>query len=426
MFRPSSPPLPSHPAPLDSLPPLAPPPDSAYDSRESLLAETKKFASNHGYALVIERSRGENKLWLRCDRGGIYRERQHVNDGVKKRNRTSRLMACPFRLRAVRKQGVWNLTTVNAEHNHEPSESMTAHPSLRRLSVGMRDRIRVLTEEGVRPARILEILEDERPDIKLLSRDIYNARKQIKDAKAAETMGLPPEPVAPAAIPAEGGQWLWLSDDPFNPAPPPQLNTGRKRRRPSSPRTVPPAQMLDPRLQQNRFRVAPVQQSTTRARPGRLPTTRNTVAAEANNSAPANNAPDRTTSRSAGDDDSAPVSCLDDSVNTLFTDLPVGNPSSTQVPTRSQLAPSQLTSNPAPVSAAAAQAPASNHPATPQPRAAPAANAPTDPTTTTRRNQTQGADRIMELRMARVEKEQIEQGRMLVQILSAVQELQRR
>lgn len=81
-----------------------PPLDCHYTSVEQALEAINNFALDHGYAVVKRRSKmtkSKNnpvlkKVWLKCDRGGIYRPR--VADGDRKRKTSTILVNCPFNL----------------------------------------------------------------------------------------------------------------------------------------------------------------------------------------------------------------------------------------------------------------------------------------------------------------------------------------
>ena len=227
---------------------MAPLPPSQFSSREELLQHAKDWAARQGYAIVIARSRF-NRLWLKCDRGGVYENRRNLTPEQRKRKRSdSRLLGCPFRMLAVvRKDGVWRVTTENPEHNHSPSEDLSVHPTLRRLTEAQSQKVNEMTEAGNTPGETLEELRKTWPDIKVLTRDIYNARKKYKAQKelteqaasnvqqnqALET----PNGAFPGPTPS--GRWEWIpdSDDKSN---------GSKRRRRKPPTEQ---QSLDPQLQ---------------------------------------------------------------------------------------------------------------------------------------------------------------------------------
>lgn len=87
-------------------------------------------------------------------------------------------MECPFRLREVCKDGVWRLSTINGGLNHAPSVDMAVHPSLRRMSGGVRKRIGGLMEEGLTPAGILGVLRGEEQGLRVMLRDVYDVQEE--------------------------------------------------------------------------------------------------------------------------------------------------------------------------------------------------------------------------------------------------------
>lgn len=237
-------------SPAESPPPsnsMAPMPPSQFNSREELLEHAKNWAATQGYAIVIARSRF-NRLWLKCDRGGVYENRRNLTPDQRKRKRSdSRLLGCPFRMLAVvRKDGVWRVSTENPEHNHEPSEDLSVHPTLRRLTEAQSQKVNDMTEAGNSPAETLEELRKIWPDIKVLTRDIYNARKKYKAQKdLAEAASSVPndqsfgDPNGSFPGPTANGRWEWIpdGDDTAN-------KNKRRRRRPPIEQ-----QSLDPQLQ---------------------------------------------------------------------------------------------------------------------------------------------------------------------------------
>ena len=226
---------------------MAPMPSSQFDSREELLTSAKEWAAHQGYAIVIARSRF-NRLWLKCDRGGQYENRRNLTPDQRKRKRgDSRLLGCPFKMLAiVRKDGVWRVQTEIAEHNHGPSEDLSLHPTLRRLTEAQTQKVNDMTDAGNSPAETLDELRKLWPDIKVLTRDIYNARKKYKTQKemAEVAAGLPEEqpfddPNGSFPGPTPNGRWEWVPDGEE------VTNKNKKRKR------KPPVeqQNLDPQLQ---------------------------------------------------------------------------------------------------------------------------------------------------------------------------------
>lgn len=199
---------------------LAPMPPSEFNSREELLAGCKDWAAHQGFAVVIARSRF-NRLWLKCDRGGTYENRRNLTPEQRKRKRgESRLLGCQFKMLAnVKRDGIWKVETEVAEHNHGPSEDMSAHPTLRRMTDEQVNKVNEMCDVGRSPAETLEELKTLWPDIKVLTRDIYNARKKYKTQKelAEQATGQSQEqpfedPNGLFPGPSANGRWAWLED----------------------------------------------------------------------------------------------------------------------------------------------------------------------------------------------------------------------
>ena len=231
---------------------LAPMPPSEFTSREELLAGCKDWAAHQGFAVVIARSRF-NRLWLKCDRGGTYENRRNLTPDQRKRKRgESRLLGCRFKMLAnVKRDGVWKVETEVADHNHGPSEDLSAHPTLRRMTDEQVNKVNEMCDVGKSPAETLEQLRTLWPDIKVLTRDIYNARKKYKTQKDLAEMGAvepeeqpfeDPNGVFPG--PSSNGRWAWLEDgdEVTN-----KKSKKRRRTAPAPPTTVNAA--LDPQLQ---------------------------------------------------------------------------------------------------------------------------------------------------------------------------------
>ena len=156
-------------------------PTTEFPDRDELLSTTKEWAGSQGYAVVIARSRF-NRLWLKCDRGGTYENRRNLTPDQRKRKRSdSRLLGCPFRMLAsVKKDGRWRVETEVSEHNHPASEDLSAHPTLRRMSKDQLQKVFEMLDARKSPAETVEELKRAWPEIKVLTRDVYNARKKYK------------------------------------------------------------------------------------------------------------------------------------------------------------------------------------------------------------------------------------------------------
>lgn len=251
VLRPSS----REPTPFDQNGPpppprsMAPVPQALYQSRDDLMDYVKSWAKDQGYAIVISRSRS-NRLWLKCDRGGHYENRRNITDEQRKRKRgDSRLMGCPFMVIAVKKDDWWKVKTEVDTHNHGPSEDLTAHPSLRKMTKEQTHHLQKMTDAGNTPSEIMEQMKQQWPDINIVRRDIYNARKKHKESKRTGAVTSPPgddeqhweDPNGVVPGPTPTGKWVWAEEGDE------LVTKGKKKRRKIF---VPnPLPTLDPQLQ---------------------------------------------------------------------------------------------------------------------------------------------------------------------------------
>ena len=199
---------------------MAPPPSGEFKTREELLEFQKDWAESQGFAVVIGRSR-KNRLWIKCDRGGEYSDKHlHDPENRKRRRKETRLTGCPFIVKSTQKKdGIWRCQTETGEHNHGPSEDLSIHPSLRRMTEEQVQKVNEMTEAGNTPVETLDALQRMWPGIKVLRRDIYNARKKYKTEKeasdAAQGLHLPrpyEDPNGKMPGPTLTGRWEWIED----------------------------------------------------------------------------------------------------------------------------------------------------------------------------------------------------------------------
>lgn len=199
---------------------LAPPPPGEFSSRDELLDYLKDWGEQQGFAVVIGRSR-PNRLWIKCDRGGEYADKHlHDPENRKRKRKATRLTGCPFNVKAtMKKDKVWRCHTETPDHNHPPSEDLSVHPSLRRMTDEQLTKVNEMTEAGRTPVETLEELQHIWPGIKVLRRDIYNARKKYKTekelAEIAQGLHLPQpyeDPNGKMPGPTRTGRWEWLEE----------------------------------------------------------------------------------------------------------------------------------------------------------------------------------------------------------------------
>ncbi|XP_076937027.1 uncharacterized protein LOC143604434 [Bidens hawaiensis] len=106
---------------------------------------------NNGYVIITQRSKtnvagDKNKVFLRCDRGGVYKGKatvRHVG-GTKKIN-------CPFQLIAKyhKEEDGWKLKVVCGTYNHPPALYMEGHEFAKRLNPTQKDPRCVSTTKNI-------------------------------------------------------------------------------------------------------------------------------------------------------------------------------------------------------------------------------------------------------------------------------------
>jgi len=171
---------------------MLPPPETSYESLEELMRNVNSFAFSQGYAVTKLRSDLKNNtVILKCDRGGIYRERtpRQLNvAGQPSRCTGSRLTGCKFQLygRLLHSDKRWHLTVVNAEHNHEPSDNMAGHSVARRLTLNQRRRTSEMLSAGVAPRRILSTLGHQGEGFQAIAKTIYNEKTRLRKAELGD------------------------------------------------------------------------------------------------------------------------------------------------------------------------------------------------------------------------------------------------
>ena len=160
-------------------PVMPPPPDMTFQTREELVNSAKMYAAQHGYALVIRTSR-PGKLWLKCDRGEKYRNRLGLEENQRKRKTGTRLIGCYMEVIGKEKNGLWEMYTKEATHNHEPSSDTSAHPSLRRLTNEQIQTVQRMTKAGQAPRAIWAVLNQEYSELNIKMSDLYNLRGNFR------------------------------------------------------------------------------------------------------------------------------------------------------------------------------------------------------------------------------------------------------
>ncbi|XP_076898585.1 uncharacterized protein LOC143552192 [Bidens hawaiensis] len=106
---------------------------------------------NNGYVIITQWSKtnvagDKNKVFLRCDRGGVYRRKaivRHVG-GTKKINCTIQLIA-----KYHKEEDGWILKVVCGTHNHPPALYMEGHEYAKRLNPAQKFLVNDLTNQNM-------------------------------------------------------------------------------------------------------------------------------------------------------------------------------------------------------------------------------------------------------------------------------------
>ncbi|XP_076881304.1 uncharacterized protein LOC143529374 [Bidens hawaiensis] len=135
---------------------------------------------NNGYMIITQRSKtnvagDKNKLFLRCDRGGVYKGKatvRHVG-GTKKIN-------CSFQLIAKyhKVEDGWKLKVVCGTHNHPPALYMEDHEFAKRLNPAQKVLVKDLTNQNVDPQNIISIIRKQNPRCVSTAKNVYNEQQR--------------------------------------------------------------------------------------------------------------------------------------------------------------------------------------------------------------------------------------------------------
>jgi len=152
---------------------------TAFSSKEEIVDHLKDQYIKEGVVLTTKRSK-EAVLWLKCDRGGSYRNRYHLSDETRQRKTSSRLAGCPFEITCRLKDGVWVVTKVAGSHNHPVGIDLAGHSAVRRPSPNEVSRIKELGCHGIAPKQILSVLHAEFEGNQTTAKEVYNVLQSAK------------------------------------------------------------------------------------------------------------------------------------------------------------------------------------------------------------------------------------------------------
>jgi hypothetical protein len=146
-----------------SLMPMPLPPQAIYSSKEELYTSIQAWAAEHRYAFRIERSTKihntkRTRILYSCDRAGLAPPTNYPQRSLQDRQRhtTTRKTGCQFSI--IAREGIdtqWELRHRPNKpgidysiHNHPPSQSISSHPTHRKLAQAEINQARSLHNAG--------------------------------------------------------------------------------------------------------------------------------------------------------------------------------------------------------------------------------------------------------------------------------------
>lgn len=159
---------------------LEPPPEGRFQNRDELFKRVQDHAQIQGYAVVTRSSR-KGLIYLQCDKGGQFKNNRNLTEETRKRKANSKCTGCPFMLRGKEMAGDevgWQLSVLEPDHNHPPSNNLTDHSILRRLDEDQKLLVRRMRSEGSKPIEIVNYFKmNNLPPITI--KDVHNIMKKV-------------------------------------------------------------------------------------------------------------------------------------------------------------------------------------------------------------------------------------------------------
>ena len=140
-----------------------------------------------GFAITITHSEKDKEDGLprrriyACSRGRRHMPKKEAHT-KESRNKGYSSTDCKFRVNAYRRKNdnLVYITKVENQHNHELVENIAIlAPSYRKFTQEMSDDVRLLTECGVRPGAIIDVLQNKNPGKYIHDRNVYNLVNSI-------------------------------------------------------------------------------------------------------------------------------------------------------------------------------------------------------------------------------------------------------
>ena len=104
-----------------------------YSTKEDFVKALKEQYFHDGVVLTTKRSK-ENRIVLKCDRGGTYRNPLDLTNETRSRKSHTRLTGCPFEIVcSARLEGIWAIRKIIDTHNHPLSTNIAGHSGHRSI-----------------------------------------------------------------------------------------------------------------------------------------------------------------------------------------------------------------------------------------------------------------------------------------------------
>jgi len=159
---------------------MNPPPEATYDDVDALKVACRQHAAAHLYNVTTKRSDYKmGVLLLHRGKSGTCDDRHGLTKETCRRPSSSVLTSCPFLLQGRHNRvGSWTLRVKCGEHNHPSLTREAAHPSHRKMTNNVKERVHTLSTTGVALAQILTLIRSEPSGEHVIARDVYNLKRQ--------------------------------------------------------------------------------------------------------------------------------------------------------------------------------------------------------------------------------------------------------
>jgi hypothetical protein len=158
---------------------LSLPPEESFESFESLKSAVQEHAKLAGWAVVggrgNKKKNGRDIKFLTCKHAGQLDQRGPKNE-ERQRDRGSKKTGCNVRLKVnERPNGSWELRWLDGrtDHNHPPFDR-TSYSEHRQFTQAQESLVRSNTAAGIPASRTKAALVAGDPNIRVISRDIWN------------------------------------------------------------------------------------------------------------------------------------------------------------------------------------------------------------------------------------------------------------